>query len=163
MIGTLDGPRDVRGSDARSAEAARGVKRADPFYLSPEWRKLRLVTLQRDGYRCVVCRRNVSGKGESRVDHIKPRRDHPELALVLSNLRTLCPEHDNQAHREKGRAGGGPRDERFRVRGCDAAGWPIDPAHPWAGGGGSKVQAGREAEPARAASPLNRNNFGSAE
>jgi len=49
-----------------------------------------------------VCGVSVPGKGESRVDHIKTRRDRPDLALVLGNLRTLCASCDNQAHREKG-------------------------------------------------------------
>ncbi|MGC2853944.1 HNH endonuclease [Novispirillum sp. DQ9] len=103
------------------------TKRADPFYLSPAWRKLRAQAIKRDGHRCVVCGKDVSGKGAARVDHIKTRRERPDLALDLSNLRTLCSAHDNQGHREKG-AGGGPRREAFVVRGCDADGWPLDPA-----------------------------------
>jgi 5-methylcytosine-specific restriction enzyme A len=99
-------------------------KRADPFYYSPEWRALRRLALKRDRYRCVVCGRGVAGKGEARIDHVKTRRERPDLELVLSNVRTLCADHDNQAHREKGR-GGGPRDQRFVIRGCDADGWPL--------------------------------------
>lgn len=107
------------------------MKRADPFYLSPEWRAVRLRVLRRDGHRCVVCRKDVSPPGAARVDHILPRRQRPDLALDESNLRTLCAYHDNQSHREKP-SGGGNRDERFVIRGCDADGWPRDPAHPWA-------------------------------
>jgi len=66
----------------------------------------------------------------ARVDHIKARRTHPHLALVLSNVRTLCPEHDNQAHREKGNSRMG-RDARFVVRECAVDGMPLDPGHPW--------------------------------
>jgi len=100
------------------------MKRADPFYTAPAWRALRRAALRRDGYRCVVCDCDVSAPGAARVDHIKTRRERPDLALVLANVRTLCPEHDNQAHREKGQ-GGGPRVERFVLRGCDADGWPL--------------------------------------
>jgi uncharacterized protein (TIGR02646 family) len=106
------------------------VKRADPFYTSTEWKRLRAAILKRDGYRCVVCKCDVSGKGQARVDHIKPRKTHPELALDPSNLRTLCSDHDNQSHREKA-SGALQRHERFVIRGCDADGWPTDPNHPW--------------------------------
>jgi len=102
----------------------------DRFYNSPQWLTLRRACLKRDHYRCVVCNISVAGKGQARVDHIKPRKQSPELALDLANLRTLCPLHDNQSHREKG-ARSPIRDERFVVRGCDAEGWPLDQRHPW--------------------------------
>lgn len=101
----------------------------DAFYKSAEWRALRRAALRRDGYRCVVCRRDVSAKGASRVDHILTRKARPDLALVLANVRTLCPTHDNQGHREKA-GGGGDRVETFVVGGCDADGWPLDPKRP---------------------------------
>jgi 5-methylcytosine-specific restriction protein A len=104
-------------------------KPTDPFYLSKEWRTARLAVLKRDGYRCVVCRCSVAGKGQARVDHITPR-SQGGAALDLTNLRTLCATHDNQSHREKP-AGGGPRVERFIVKGIDADGRPLDPNHPW--------------------------------
>lgn len=102
------------------------MKRPDPFYTSPPWRKLRAQALKRDGHRCVVCGRDVSDKGAARVDHIEPRSVRPDLELTLSNVRTLCTEHDNQSHREKA-GGGGPRREAFVIRGCDADGWPLSP------------------------------------
>ena len=74
----------------------------DPFYKSKEWLILRARCLKRDGYRCVFCGRDVRGKGLSRVDHIKPRKLRPDLALVLDNLRTLCGPCDNKRHVEKG-------------------------------------------------------------
>ncbi|MFD2234812.1 HNH endonuclease [Phaeospirillum tilakii] len=104
----------------------------DPFYRSRAWVALRAQALKRDGYRCVVCGSDVRAKGQSRVDHILPRRQRPDLALALSNLRTLCSICDNQSHREK-RTGAQGREERFVVRGCDASGRPIDPKHPWNG------------------------------
>lgn len=84
-------------------------------YQLPEWKILRKAALRRDGYRCVRCQRDVSGWHQSRVDHIKPVKTHPALALVLGNLRTLCATCDNRRHREKG---GG------QATGCDTSGWP---------------------------------------
>jgi 5-methylcytosine-specific restriction endonuclease McrA len=101
-------------------------RRANGFYDTPAWKAARRAALKRDGYRCVVCGCDISGVGQSRVDHIKPLRTHPELALSLANLRSLCATHDNQGHREKG-SGGPARVERFG--GCDANGKPLDPAH----------------------------------
>lgn len=106
-------------------------RRANGFYDTPQWKALRRLALIRDGYCCVICRRDVSGKGNARVDHIQSIDDWPDLALVLSNLRTLCAEHDNQAHREKRKHKGEARDARFVVRGCDADGMPVDSTHPW--------------------------------
>lgn len=109
------------------------LRRANGFYDTPEWKVLRRLALTRDRHRCTVCRCDVRGKGRARVDHIHGIHTRPDLALVLSNLRTLCPEHDNQAHREKPK-GNGQRDARFVIRGADASGMPIDPGHPWLNG-----------------------------
>lgn len=107
-------------------------KRADPFYLTPAWRALRIVILKRDGFRCVICKADVSAKGAARVDHIKPRSTHPDLAMTHSNLRTLCSTCDSQAHRERTRGPTLQRDERFVIGGIDAVtGLPRDPNHPW--------------------------------
>jgi 5-methylcytosine-specific restriction endonuclease McrA len=104
-------------------------RRANGFYDTPAWKAARRTALRRDGYRCVVCGRDIRGVGQSRVDHIKPLRTHPELGLNLANLRSLCANHDNQSHREKGRSSTGLRDEKFVITGCDANGMPLDPAH----------------------------------
>jgi 5-methylcytosine-specific restriction protein A len=113
--------------------APRSDKRVDPFYLSKAWRAIRAFVLRRDGHRCVICGADVSGKGQARVDHIQPRSTHPHLALDPTNCRTLCGtlesggnNCDAQAHRERA-SGGGPRNERFAMRGCDADGWPLRP------------------------------------
>lgn len=95
-------------------------KVTDPFYQAPAWRELRFRTLQRDHWCCTVCHRSVRGKGESRVDHIESRRKRPDLALVLSNLRTLCIGCDAKRHSEKGR--GGVERESIGVDGLPA-GW----------------------------------------
>jgi 5-methylcytosine-specific restriction endonuclease McrA len=79
----------------------------------------------------VIYNRDISGKGMDRVDHIKPLRTHPHLGLSLANLRSLCPNHDNQSHREKRRGSGAARAEKFVIAGCDANGMPLDPGHHW--------------------------------
>ena len=104
----------------------------DRFYHTPGWKAARRAALRRDGYRCVVCQRDVSGKGQARVDHVKPWRNHPHLALSLANLRTLCTLHDAHSHREKGRRWATKeREERFEIIGCDATGAPLNPQHHW--------------------------------
>lgn len=98
----------------------------DPFYQCAEWQALRLQALRRDRWRCVLCGASVATRGQSRVDHIQPRRVRPDLALVLSNLRTLCARCDNQRHAiDKSDA------VRVQMRGADANGWPTSRAHPW--------------------------------
>lgn len=107
-------------------------RRAAGFYDTPAWKAARRAALERDGYRCVVCGADIRGRGQSRVDHIKPLRTYPHLGLTLSNLRSLCATHDNQGHREKGRqAPAAGREERFVIAGCDSNGQPLDPAHHW--------------------------------
>jgi 5-methylcytosine-specific restriction protein A len=95
------------------------------FYSTTEWATLRRRALDRDHWRCVLCGANLHGFGRSRVDHVRPRSEAPELALVLANLRSLCPPCDNARHAEKGGAPG-----RALV-GADASGWPTAIDHPW--------------------------------
>jgi len=101
-----------------------------PFLESKPWRELRATALRRDGYRCVICGADISGSGRARVDHVQPRSLRPDLALVLSNTRSLCPRCDNQSHREKGQQiRTGQRNER--ISGSNRAGVPLDPKHHW--------------------------------
>jgi 5-methylcytosine-specific restriction endonuclease McrA len=65
------------------------TKKSDPFYMSPQWRKMRFRILHRDNYTCVQCQLKLTSK-ELQVDHIVPRTKAPHLALEPSNLRTLC-------------------------------------------------------------------------
>lgn len=113
-------------------------RRAGGFYDSPAWKQVRRLALIRDRFCCVICGCSVRGKGKSRVDHIHSIHARPDLALVLSNLRTLCTLHDAQAHREKGGAPDasrqGKRNTRFVIKGADASGMPTDPGHPWLNG-----------------------------
>lgn len=63
----------------------------DDFLNTFEWRKLRYATLQKYGARCQCCGRTPP-EVKIHVDHIKPRRKHPELALDPDNLQVLCGE-----------------------------------------------------------------------
>ena len=56
------------------------------IYRPPQWAVLRLMARRRDGFACVQCGK----KGRLEVDHVKPIRTHPELALELGNLQSLC-------------------------------------------------------------------------
>lgn len=60
------------------------------FLYSYEWRRLRMVVLTKRGARCECCGASAVDGVRIHVDHIKPRRLHPELALVESNLQVLC-------------------------------------------------------------------------
>lgn len=60
------------------------------FLESPAWRKLRYKILIRDNHTCLCCGRTPKDGIILNVDHIKPRKKFPGLALALSNLQTLC-------------------------------------------------------------------------
>jgi len=62
------------------------------FYKSWRWKELRLIALDTCGRRCVSCGAKPSANNSVvlHIDHIKPLRCHPELALDLSNLQVLC-------------------------------------------------------------------------
>lgn len=72
------------------------------FYASTEWKKLRQQALERDHFECVWCKENgkVSDWSNSilEVDHIQELEYHPELAMEISNLRTLCKDCHNKRH-----------------------------------------------------------------
>lgn len=66
--------------------------KSDAFLLSYEWRKVRMVALVRDGARCACCGATPRDGAQMNVDHIKPRRLFPDLALDPNNLQVLCHE-----------------------------------------------------------------------
>jgi len=63
---------------------------SDAFLLSYEWRRVRMEVLKRDGARCACCGATPQDGLRTHVDHIKPRRIYPQLALDLTNLQVLC-------------------------------------------------------------------------
>lgn len=77
------------------------------FYKSREWAALRLKALERDNYECQECKQQGKVYTDNHdpdkhkrldVDHIKEIYTHPELALELSNTRTLCIPCHNKKH-----------------------------------------------------------------
>lgn len=62
----------------------------DAFLESYEWRRVRMVVLKRDGAICACCGATRADGVVMNVDHIKPRRLFPSLALDPNNLQVLC-------------------------------------------------------------------------
>lgn len=63
------------------------------FLSSFAWRKVRMDVLERRGRRCECCGATpADGKTVVHVDHIKPRKFFPHLALDIDNLQVLCSE-----------------------------------------------------------------------
>lgn len=64
----------------------------DVFYKSWRWKELRLIALDQCGRRCCSCGATPRPDNQVvlHVDHIKPLRIHPKLALDISNLQVLC-------------------------------------------------------------------------
>jgi hypothetical protein len=60
------------------------------FLDSFEWRQLRMVVLKKYGAKCQCCGATPATNAVINVDHIKPRRLFPELALDENNLQVLC-------------------------------------------------------------------------
>jgi len=64
--------------------------KSDEFLQSYEWRRVRMEVLKRDGRKCACCGASPETGAVMNVDHIKPRKTHPELALDKNNLQVLC-------------------------------------------------------------------------
>lgn len=77
------------------------------FYTSWTWRNKRKAILARDNNECQICKQNgkVTVGTEDNpliVHHIKELKVHPELALVDSNLLTVCNNcHENVCHPDR--------------------------------------------------------------
>ncbi|RIZ67088.1 MAG: HNH endonuclease [Methylococcales bacterium] len=56
------------------------------FLMSKEWKELRKLAKVKYGVKCLSCgsTKNIN------IDHVKPRKFYPELALDINNLQTLC-------------------------------------------------------------------------
>ena len=69
------------------------VDPASPEFLATyEWRVIRMKALKLHGARCQCCGASAATGEVINVDHIKPRKLFPQLALSLDNLQVLC--HD---------------------------------------------------------------------
>ena len=62
------------------------------FYNSTAWRKKRAYILLRDGYMCQHCKAKGKVTPANEVHHINELKTHRHLALVDSNLTSLCRE-----------------------------------------------------------------------
>lgn len=87
LIAQDDGHRPLEKKVKKKRFIYRG---GDAFLESFEWRKIRMQVLIRDGARCACCGATRQDGRQMHVDHIKPRKLHPELALEPKNLQVLC-------------------------------------------------------------------------
>ena len=62
----------------------------DKFLETYKWRRVRMEAIKLHGARCQCCGATPKDGITINVDHIKPRKTHPELALSLGNLQVLC-------------------------------------------------------------------------
>lgn len=65
---------------------------SDAFLSTFEWRKVRMEALKKYGPRCQCCGATPADGAVMNVDHIKPRKKWPSLALDVNNLQILCHE-----------------------------------------------------------------------
>ncbi len=63
---------------------------SDDFLKTFEWNAVRMMALKKHGYRCMCCGASPATGAVINVDHIKPRKFYPELALDVENLQVLC-------------------------------------------------------------------------
>jgi hypothetical protein len=64
--------------------------RSGSFTRSTEWARLRYAFLRDHEGRCRSCGRGAADGLKVNVDHILPRKTHPEFALAYANLQVLC-------------------------------------------------------------------------
>lgn len=74
----------------RRGKNNRSKKVKNDFYQTWEWKKLRYAVLKKYGSTCMCCGASNKDKRLIVVDHIKPIRKRPDLALVFDNLQVLC-------------------------------------------------------------------------
>jgi len=76
---------------AKDNEIAEKIKKKSKSFLqTAEWKKLRAIVVKTYGRRCMKCGTTPKNSKLTHVDHIKCRKDFPELALDFNNLQVLC-------------------------------------------------------------------------
>lgn len=90
-------------------------KEAAAFYNTTAWKRCREIVLIRDNYLCQGCLRNGKITPANTVHHIKHLEDHPELALDIDNLESICPPCHNKEHPEKG-TNDNPRQNKSKIK-----------------------------------------------
>jgi 5-methylcytosine-specific restriction endonuclease McrA len=63
---------------------------SDDFLSTFEWKAVRMMALKKYGPVCQCCGATPSTGAVMHVDHIKPRKIFPQLALDVENLQVLC-------------------------------------------------------------------------
>jgi hypothetical protein len=85
---------DLMREGAKSFQKATPAKKspaASPAFLeSYEWRRVRMEALKKYGPKCQCCGATPADGAVMNVDHIKPRKFFPEMALDVNNLQILC-------------------------------------------------------------------------
>ena len=80
-------------SEEWKARKLKGIRvESDAFLQTYEWRKVRMEALKKYGAKCQCCGTTPAHGAIMNVDHIKPRKLFPSLALDINNLQILC--HD---------------------------------------------------------------------
>lgn len=111
----------------RSAEAQQYRK----LYADPRWcgaHGIRRQAFIRDLYTCqrcgcIVLEGNRHHPRAAVANHKKSHKGDPTLFFDLDNVETVCKQdHDTRIQREEARG--------YTI-GCDEAGRPVDPNHPW--------------------------------
>lgn len=89
------------------------IEQKRKFYDSGDWKQMRAEVKKRDNNECQECKRNglvriddaneLNNDGTRKkiqlvVHHIKELEDHPDLALDINNLETLCVDCHNHIH-----------------------------------------------------------------
>jgi len=101
--GTQNGPVKARPPTPQAAAAAAEAQReprlfpdavaaSAEFLDTYEWRRVRMQALKKYGAKCMCCGATPATGAVMNVDHIRPRRLFPELALDINNLQVLCHE-----------------------------------------------------------------------
>jgi hypothetical protein len=79
--------------DTKQVEAKRKQDVSSNSFLNTyAWRKLRMEALKKYGPKCMCCGATPATGAVMNVDHIKPRKLFPSLALNIDNLQILCHE-----------------------------------------------------------------------
>lgn len=81
-----------KAKQAKKKKITNGLKKlkSDKFLNSHEWAKVRYKVLVKYGAICQCCGASKESGRVMNVDHIKPRKTHPHLALDENNLQVLC-------------------------------------------------------------------------
>jgi 5-methylcytosine-specific restriction endonuclease McrA len=83
------GPAPSKARDRLDYDRNRRDREAARFYQSAPWRNLRRLKLAQDPL-CEPCREKARYVPAKQVHHRKPRRTHPDLALDIDNLQSVC-------------------------------------------------------------------------